>query len=68
MPARTQSSGGLWLILRDSVGEIDRQYADDGVQAIKTAIIMLAHLNALKDGDSLRVTKEPNQAPKLIEF
>jgi len=56
------------LILRDSVGEIDRQYADDGVQAIKTAIIMLAHLNALKDGDSLRVTKEPNQAPKLIEF
>ena len=56
------------MILRDSVGEIDRQYADDGVQAIKTAIIMLARLNALNDGDILRVAKEPNRAPKLIEF
>jgi hypothetical protein len=65
--AATQS-GGLWLVLRDAVGEIDRQHAESGEDAIKTAIIMLAHLKALKDGDVLRATKEPDQSPKLVEF
>jgi hypothetical protein len=47
----TQAGGGLWVILRDTAGEIDKQHAEDGEDAIKVAIIMLSHLELLKDGD-----------------
>ena len=65
---KTQSNSGLWIVLRDTVGEIDRQHATDGEDAIKVAIIMLAHLKLLKDGDLMRVAKDPDRPARLVEL
>ena len=62
----TQAGGGLWVILRDTAGEIDKQHAEDGEDAIKVAIIMLSHLELLKDGDLMRIVKDQDQSVKLV--
>jgi len=67
MPEQTQPDG-LWLVLRDFAGEIAREHATDGQDAIRVGILMLARLTSLKDGDNLRVSRTPDQGPKLIEF
>ena len=63
-----ETNNGLWIILRDVHGEIDRQHAENGEDAIRIAIVMLAHVPAFKDGDSMRVAKEPDQVPRLVEL
>ena len=54
------------MILRDTAGEIDKQHAEDGEDAIKVAIIMLSHLELLKDGDLMRIVKDQDQSVKLV--
>ena len=62
----TQAGGGLWVILRDTAGEIDEQHAEDGEDAIRVAIMMLSHLELLKDGDLMRIVKDQDQSVKLV--
>ena len=68
MPADTQTNGGLWITLRDPQGQIAREHASDGEHAIQVAIFMLAHLKALKDGDIMRVAKDPDRSVRLVEL
>lgn len=68
MPENTQANGGLWIILRDVHGEIDRQHATDGVNAVQVAVLMLAHVPELKDGDTMRVATDPDRAARLVEL
>ena len=68
MPTRTKPNDGLWIILRDLHGEIAREHANDGEDAVRTAIVMLAHVPALKDGDLMRVAKDPDRSVRLVEL
>ena len=57
MPARTQPQVGLRVAFERGGRERDSQVAATGERALKAALLMLAKLDDLRDGDILMVTE-----------
>jgi hypothetical protein len=57
MPTRTRSQVGLRVAFERAGRERDSQVAPTGERALKTAVVMLAKLDDLRDGDMLLVTE-----------
>jgi hypothetical protein len=58
MVARVQPHGALAVSFTRVGREIDLRVAPDGVRALKMALLMLASLDELRDGDALRCVEE----------
>jgi hypothetical protein len=57
MPARTRPQVGLRVAFGRAGRERDSQVAPTGERALKVAVVMLAKLDDLRDGDMLLVTE-----------
>jgi hypothetical protein len=57
MPARTRPQVGLRVAFERTGRELDSQIAATGERALKAAVVMLAKLDDLRDGDMLLVTE-----------
>jgi len=57
MVARTIPGKYVVSFTRDN-REVEQQVAGDGERALKMALLLLAALNELRDGDTLKCTEE----------
>jgi hypothetical protein len=57
MPARIHTRPGLRVTFERDGQEHDSQVAPTGTRALKIALLMLAKLDDLRDGDKLTVTE-----------
>jgi hypothetical protein len=57
MPGRLRTHTGLTVTFTRDGDEVDSQTAPTGETAVKTAILVLARLDYLQDGDRLTVTE-----------
>jgi hypothetical protein len=58
MPAYTQPNlRGFHIVFERDGRELEAQHAPTGERALRVALVMLAHLEFLQDGDRLIVTE-----------
>jgi hypothetical protein len=63
---KKSSPPGLWLTLSNAAGnELDRRHAEDEMDAVRVAILMLAHRQEFNDGDVLTAEKESAEVVPL---
>jgi hypothetical protein len=66
MPARIQPTSNLKITFERRDGVVDTQFASTPQRALKAAVLMLAHLDELFDGDKLTVVVHKSVVPLTI--